>query len=291
MQGTIESIDKKRQTVSPITQTMTPEDHIFIENYLRGLLSDEEKRLFEKRLQNDADFRSEYALEKQLYDTLIKKDEFSVEKNDPELTPYKEALKQTHFQELKQTLIKVNSEVNTAPVKTRSLWYYVAAVAVAAFIVFQLFFDTDKSNQGLYYAYAKLNQLPSFTVRDSNDKLQLQLMEGEQAFDQGDYKNALSIFQNALTSQKNNQLIYIYLGLIQSELEQYEDAKETFAQLKATGSSYHNDIALWYTALIHMKQDSVAKALEGFKIFAAQENSSYHWEALELMEDLQENIN
>ena len=89
--------------------------------------------------------------------------------------------------------------------------------------------------------------------------------------------------------QKNNRLIYIYLGLTQSELELYQEAKETFALLKATESSYHQDIALWYTSLILVKQDSVSKALDRLKVFASEENSSYHFDALELMQDLEEN--
>lgn len=268
---------------------MTPEDHIAIENYLKGSLSDEEKRSFEERLTSDAEFEREYVLEKQLYETLSEEKTNSIDTNDPQLTPYKEALKQKHLQELKKTLSEANSEINSAPVKTRNLWYYTAAAAVTAFIIFQLFFNKDTSNQGLYYAYADIDQLPSFTVRDSQNDFQLKLVEGEKAFDTKDYQQALPIFQNALAIQKNNRLIYIYLGLTQSELELYQEAKETFALLKATESSYHQDIALWYTSLILVKQDSVSKALEGLKVFASQESSSYHFDALELMRDLEEN--
>lgn len=268
---------------------MTQEDHILIEKYLRGLLSDQEKLSFEERLKIDAEFEREYSLERQLYETLREGSWSSVSEDDPDLVPYQEALKQERFQELKETLAQVHSEVNPAPAKTRSLWYYLAAASVAAFIVFQLFFNRDTSNQGLYYAYAEIDQLPSFTMRDSDDGLQLKLIEGEQAFDSGNYLKALPIFQNALINQKNNRLIYIYLGLTQSELELYEEAKKTFDQLKATGSSYHADIALWYTSLIHVKQDSVSKAREVLNTFALDENSSYHWETLELIEDLEKN--
>ena len=267
---------------------MTQEDHILIEKYLKGLLSDKEKLSFEERLKTDTKFSREFSLEKQLYNSLNEESWSSVDKDDPELATYKEALEQERYQKLKETLTEIHSEVDRDPKKIRNLWFYLAAASVLILIGSQLFFNQSLSNQELYDKYVGLDELPSFTVRDSDDEIQQQLSKGEQAFDTGNFQEALPIFESALENQKNNRLLYIYLGLTQTELKLYNEAEITFNNLKETNGQ-NADIALWYQSLLYLEQDDVSKALEGLKTIGLDPNNPYHEEALKLMEDLKEN--
>ena len=93
---------------------MTTEDNILIENYLKGLLSDKEKQLFEERLQTDEKFYNEYILEKQLRSTLNEKDwGFADREDEDDVALYNEALKHERYKRLEQTLSDINTNTST----------------------------------------------------------------------------------------------------------------------------------------------------------------------------------
>jgi len=148
---------------------MTMEDDILIDNYLKGLLSENEVQSFLERLESDADFNEKFKLEKQLFEAL-NDETWNFQKTETQETEdYKKILEGDDLQNLKKTLKKVNSELNSLPKnKSRRPFYYLAA-AIVVLLSFQFFFNQSNSTQDLYNEFVNINDLPSFISR-SNSK-------------------------------------------------------------------------------------------------------------------------
>ena len=264
---------------------MSLEDNILIEMYLDNSLSDQERKVFEVRLNTDAEFYNEFILEKQLLTTLAYSKEEIQDEREVEIQKYKDALKGEDLKSLSKTLSEIGKEFNSEPKKVKKLWYYVAAASIVALLGFQLFFNTTDSNLDLYYDNVGLTNLPSFATRDASDSIQVKLNNGEQQFKQGNYKESLNILEPLLEVQNNN-LIFIYVGLAQTELNLYQESENTFNTLE---NSSNNFSANWYKALLFIKQEKIDSALEQLNIILEHSNSLYFAKASELSESLKSN--
>lgn len=236
---------------------MTEEDYILIENYLKGLLSENEKESFLKRLDNDNEFNEQFKLEAQLFENLNDSDWSFVEKNTPKVKLYKALLEDDDIQTLKSTIAGVNSDFNNKPNRTnRTFFYYLAAASLLVFLAIQFFFNQNHSNKDLYYEYASLNELPSFVTRNTVDSLGIELVRAEKLFETKNYKAALAVFEPILESTKTDVNLYIYTGMAQTELGDNKNAELTFNRLINSELS-NAQVGHWYKALLYLKQDKI----------------------------------
>ena len=258
------------------------EDDILIDNYLKGLLSENEQVSFSNRLESDADFKERFELEKQLFDALNEDTwSFANDKNS-EATDYVKFLKEDDIQNLKKTLAETSSKFSANKNETsRRLFYYLAAASVVLFIGFQFFFNQNISNQELYNDYVALNDLPSFVSRSDGTH---DLAKAQRLFENKEYQDALSIFQSQFNESDDKANIFIYQGLAQTELEKFDDAEKTFNKL-ISSDLLDAQKGHWYKALLYLKQDKVVES----KIMLERiVTSSYynHSKAKELLEKL-----
>lgn len=233
------------------------EDHILIDNYLKGLLSKDEEHSFLERLESDAEFKEQFKLEAQLFNALDEKSWSFIENENAEVKDYKKLLKQDDLQNLKKTLAKTNSEFNTINSKpSRSLFYYLAAASIVIFFGFQFFFNQNISNQELYNDYVALNDLPSFATRgdDTNN-----LVKAQNLFENKKYKDALVIFESLENQTENLGALNIYRGIAQTEIGNYNNAENTFNNL-INSNLIDAEKGYWYKALMLVKSDRVEEA-------------------------------
>ena len=232
------------------------EDDILIDNYLKSLLTEDEEKSFLERLKSDNAFNEKFQLEQQLFNALNEDSWSFAKQNTKEVSEYKLLLKSDELKNLKKTLININSGFNyekNKKVKTRKLFYYLAAASVVVFLGFQLFFNQGVSNQDLYSEYVGLNDLPSFVSR--TDEIN-KLTEAQKLFEHKKYEDALAIFQSQLDSQEQKANILIYQGISQMQLEKFEDAEQTFNSL-IESELLDAEKGYWYKALLYLKQDRV----------------------------------
>lgn len=261
------------------------EDEILIDNYLKGLLEENELALFSKRLLSDIEFNEKFKLEEQLFNSLNENSWSFVDNKNSEIKAYTKLLKSTDLQNLKKTLAKTNSEFNSQPqkgVKTRRFAYYLVAASVVVFLGFQFFFNRNVSNQELYNNYVALNDLPSFASRDADSN---ELVKAEKLFVNENYEKALTIFKSQLTKSSNKGNIFIYQGLSQTELSKYKEAEKTFDNL-INSNLLDAEKGYWYKALLFIKSDRVEEAKFILKsiISKSQYNNT---KAEELLSDLE----
>ena len=239
---------------------MTQEDYIVIENYFRGKLSKKEQELLLERLKTEPEFKAAYDLEAQCFKSLDEKEWSFMEQKTSEVEAYQELLNDQDMKKLKSTLSNVNAEHNRkTPSKVRSVFYYLAAASLVAFLAMQFFFNQSVSNQELYSTYADLNNLPSFATRGEAHKLNNQLIKAEKFFDAKHYEEALALFQPILETHKSDESVYVYTGIAQLELGNFKSAAQTFDNLINSDLS-NAYVGYWYKALMYLKQDKVEEA-------------------------------
>lgn len=113
------------------------------------------------------------------------------------------------------------------------------------------------SNDELYGNYSEYSNLPSFVSRSNAEENKL--YEAETLFKSEQYKDALEIFQTNFGGSKDEGSVFIYTGLSQLELKQYEQAESTFNKL-IESDLLDAQKGYWYKALLYLKQDKVEEA-------------------------------
>ncbi|WP_179020840.1 CDC27 family protein [Winogradskyella forsetii] len=233
------------------------EDDILIDNYLKGLLSKNERESFLVRLESDDVFKEQFQLEEGLFNALDDNSWSFIEDKNPEIEDYKKLLQQEDLKDLKKTLAKTNSEFNSKNRKpTKRLFYYLAAASIVVLLAFQFFFNKTVSNQELYNDYIALYDLPSFVSRSDSSN---QLVKAQNLFENKKYEEALVIFQSLERQSENLGILYVYEGIAQSELGKYYEAENTFNSL-INSNLLDAEKGHWYKALLFIKSDKIEDA-------------------------------
>ena len=203
----------------------------YIDNFYQGSRSPEEKILFEKKMNEDpgfADLVAFYVSARQL-----SKEESAEESRN-------------RFRE-----IYLNNRLTQQDKPIRKLWYYTAAAAVIAAIVFGVFrFDNTASPQQLATRYL-VDSLQTLGVRMSGEANKMQTTLN--LYNEKKYTEALQGFEEIVQSNPADFDAGIDAGLAALQLQQYDKAVHYFS-LWQSDTRFSNP-ALFYHALTLMKRN------------------------------------
>nr|WP_321236354.1 tetratricopeptide repeat protein [uncultured Psychroserpens sp.] len=238
---------------------MSLEDDILIDNFLRGLLDENEQANFNARLQTDVDFKASFELEQALWLSQSNTDWSFVKEQSEAVNVYKKLLDEDHnLQNLKKTLNLANLEFKERPAKKKSFnFYYLTAACILILISLSLFFNQNISNQELVNDYLNTSNLPSFVSR--GDASTDDLIKAQKFFENEEYQKSLDIFETALKTSGVNASVYLYSGIAQMKLKQYNAAELTFNKL-IESNLLDAQKGFWYKALLYLEQDKVEDA-------------------------------
>lgn len=266
---------------------MSIEEDILIQNFLRNKLSEKEKYLILSRMKVDESFREKVNFEKQLLLNLNDSEWNTSNAYElPEVKEYEELIKGDSTQKLKQTLAKVNiAYQNTQKKKATFQWLYAVAAIITILIgtyIFSLYNTT--SYQELYANYLNISDLPSLVDRGkTNEK---SLIEAQKLFENKKYSETLEILTKEINRiEKDKATVYLYTGISQMELNQFEDAEKTF-DLLINSKLLDAPKGIWYKALLFIKQNRTEKAKELLNKIAKSPTNYKSQEALQLLEKL-----
>lgn len=240
------------------------EDDILIDNYLKGLLSNDDEVSFLERLKADSDFNKKFKLEEQLFNALNEDNWSFVEESNEEFEAYKQLLESDEIQNLKKMISHTTSEFNKKPLQknnVRRLFYYIAAASVVVFLGFQLFLNQSLTNQELYNSYIDLDDLPSFVSRNNGSNT---LPEAQELFEDKNYEEALLIFNEKSNDVENLGHLLIYKAISQIELEKYKEAAQTLDEL-INSDLLDAEKGYWYKALLFLKENRKEEAKQILK--------------------------
>lgn len=244
------------------------EEDILIEKFIKGELTQEEKEAFLMRLSTDADFKHKVELEKELYASLNDTEWNPIDKkaHAEEIKEYVKAFHAEDVLALKETLKKSNDtyQVNAAQKKQKNVFRYaIIAVSILVLGIGAMWKLQTKTPEQLYAAYIQINELPSMLTR-SND--QNSLIKAQHVFEKGNYKEAVALFKREEEKYSNYKgIIAIYVGVAQTEMEQYKQAENTFDEL-IKSELIDATKGYWYKALIYLKQGKIPETQKALKL-------------------------
>lgn len=234
-------------------------DDILIENFLIKQLSKEEKTVFLKRLATDISFKEKFEFEKQLFEILNEEDwNFQSNTNSNEINAYLDVIRSDEIVNLKNQLKKEN-EIYKKNItkKTNPLFLYAVASIVLLFSVFYVLKLNKPSTETLYASYLEKTEFTSLITRGENTK---ELSKAQVYFDNKDYKKALLIFEKLIQNKKLlSGSLYIYTGVSQMELNQFDKAEKTFDNL-IQSDFLDAEKGYWFKALLYLKEKNIEKS-------------------------------
>jgi len=238
---------------------MNLEDDILIEKKLRNQLSKEERALFFNKIEQDPDFKQKLEFEKQLFQNLNEEEwSFEESKKTTEVQEYLEVIQSDEITKLKKQLKNENSIYQASIEKKSKSWFlYVAAAVIILFISIFNFIDFNSNPQELYADYLSKTELTSIITRGNH---QDELAKAQTLFEEKEYAKALTIFEKEIKNKENQTgSIYIYTGISQMELNQFDKAEITFDKL-ISSDLLDAPKGYWFKALGYLKNNKTEKA-------------------------------
>jgi len=239
-------------------------DISLLEKYFDAELSDAEMKHFTSRMENDENFKTLFEREKALIG----------------------AIRHQGIQENLQYLKTLEESFKESDKPVRSLvarkWYYLAAAALVGILVVSKMLVTTFSPtpKQLYEAYfTPYPNLFEPTVRSSEAAPSVR-SEAFQAYEQKDYRKAVSLF-NELLSTKEEPGILLLLGNANLILGNVEAAKENFIRLNKDFDTLDMQ-SKWYLSLCYLRSGDIEQARNMLKELGETE-ISYAEKAKELL--------
>lgn len=218
------------------------ENFELIENYCEGKLNEEEKVLFEGRLQVDTNLKEEL----ELYKNIVA------------------GIKESGKARLKGKLIEADKELDAETkvielknVKTSYLKIFAIAASVMIVVglsLFYLYFNTKSCSELASKYYEPEKGLP-VVMGTNNSKLD----EVMNDYKTGNYSGAKSKLEKIGGSITNDTINYFY-GVVNYELQNYNDAKSDFLQI--TSSGYYFEKAQYRLVLTFLKTNDKKSAIQ-----------------------------
>ncbi len=255
-----------------------------IEVYISNSMSKEEMHSFEKQLENDAELKKEVELAKEL-NHFLKSDVINKHSDTELAKKINTFLESDEASKLENKLLKVKNEYKTALAKSKSKKYLLVAASIAFLLISSIsyFFLQQNNSKKLFAQYYSVNDLPSVIKRsDQQDAL----IQGVLKFKKLDYKEALKMFDSYKNADNDiNPSVYLYAGISNMELAQYDKALLEFDNI-ILSNSIDRSKGLWFKALLYLKkQDKVNAKIILEKIVKNGSNFKFK-QAKELLEIL-----
>jgi tetratricopeptide (TPR) repeat protein len=221
-----------------------------IDDYFKGLLTDEQKMKFEQRILSDSAFAEEVAFYVSAGHLL--KAELELEKK-------------VRFRDLyEQSKATVNPRSRLREMGSlRRIGVFAAAAAVLIVALGLWWLSARQSSpEKLADRYIK-EQLLDLPVKMSSQQDSLQTAIGD--YNQGRLPEALALFEQILRQDPGASPARIYAGIVYLRLTQYDKALYCFQQLEADTALYSNP-ALFYESLTLMKRNHPGDAPKARKL-------------------------
>jgi tetratricopeptide (TPR) repeat protein len=217
----------------------------WIEDYLRGNLSEDEKKLFEDKLKSDPAFAEEFDLNKRLENAIVNDD----------IDNFREILKNIHK--------KLYPESEPAKSGTKRLlhtalkYWKIAAVVfiilIPLTVIMYIMINDSRSNSEIFYR--NYERYPTFSDYRSmfKDVKDSTFIDGLNNYKNGDFTVAVGYFNQVVENDETNIAAKFLLGISYIEITNYNRAIYSFEYVIESGDTLYSQQAEWYLALCFIK--------------------------------------
>lgn len=238
----------------------------YIEAYLNDLLSQEERAAFERRINTDAAFADEVALQRETRDLL---------------EVYSQVDYKTKLKAIDEKMVAEKSAKVIPFGQYRKIWS-VAAVILALIASVYIFQAVNSPNFVSVDDYFSPYQ-DRITLKGSAD-LDTNLQEAMNAYNQKSWSMALPLFEKILKAQPDHIDAQFYYGI--SLLGNGEAEKSIKQLLPVSKSLKYGSPGSWYLALAYLKAGKGDLAKPLLSKMAQNEGSPYQKNSMALLDSL-----
>ncbi len=209
-------------------------DHI--DRYIRGELTPRETSEFEEELRSDPELKERVEEQREILN----------------------GLRMGFNRELKDMLENEERRITKKP-EMKRLWLFptIGIAAVVTLLIVGYFalidsIDTNDLYSKYYAAYPNVESPVARSEEADNNPFN--------AYEQGNYRMALSIFQELLTAEPENDALLFYSGICYLELNQPSEALSQFEETIMLSSPEFSRPAIWYSSLAHLKEGNISRS-------------------------------
>jgi tetratricopeptide (TPR) repeat protein len=233
----------------------------YIERYLDGEMSKDEKLWFTRELKGDPVLKKELELRKKMNDAVRETDVINFRKQLQGVfeTSRVETIGRSHA-------FHINSRIAV------SLSAFIIAVAGGLLLLIP---DRNMENKEIYETYFSPAE-PGLTFRSEENAADMELRTAMQYYENGDYEQALHGFENILRSDSSRIGINLYSGISQMEIARYRDANASFHKIINNKYILYIEQAEWYLAFCYLMMNDRKKAGEQFGMIADRKGYYQH---------------
>jgi tetratricopeptide (TPR) repeat protein len=233
----------------------------YIERYLDGEMSEDEKFWFTRELKGDPSLKKELELRTKLNDAVRETDviDFRKQLQDVFETSHVETWSRGHAFHLSRRIAVGLSAV--------------VIVVLGGLLILRP--DRHMENRELYEAYFKPAE-PGLTYRSEENAADIELRNAMRFYENGQYEQALRGFENVLRSDSTRIGLNLYSGISQMETERYSDANTSFRKILDNNYILYLEQAEWYLAFCYLMTNDRKKAEEQFGLIADRKGFYQH---------------
>lgn len=215
----------------------------YIEKYLMGELSGEERRQFEETLKGDPSLQKEV----EEYRTMLRGIELGFNRD------LKNMLRE------EENRLREHSAKATGRQRTMRIVFAMAAVIALIIVsVFVLRNNKPDTEEILAMYYKPYPNVETPVTRGEQDR-----QSGYALYEKGQYKEALKLFDTHLNKFPDDPAALFYSGMCYFELGQTSEAIDFLGKVNRSQNNRYSRPALWYEglALIKLKKDKDARKI------------------------------
>ncbi|MCF8229648.1 MAG: tetratricopeptide repeat protein [Bacteroidales bacterium] len=245
------------------------ETEIWIEKYLAGDLNEREKAEFEKKLDENPEFKKFFDHYKNIKKTIDYKDRVEF---------------LSKLEEVESKYFKKRSDKKNKP-GNKGLFFSLAAVTLLLIStgLYLVFKEGQKSGQELFNQYfSPLDQFIEFRSKSESESA---MIAGIAAYQQGKLDKAIVEFKKAGKNSQQQNLANLYLGITYLGKDKLDKAIPLFERLTKSQTDLRQS-AEWYLGLAYLKMGKLNTCQQILEKIKTEEGHYYQAKARKLVNDL-----
>ncbi|MEA3477545.1 MAG: tetratricopeptide repeat protein [Bacteroidota bacterium] len=164
-------------------------------------------------------------------------------------------------------------------------WHYAASAALALLVAIGLatVLGRPLSNNDLFAKYMKPYELVLTNRSIDSEVTTLLMSKAQEFFLKGDFEAAIEYFDEVLILNSNKMEADFYMGVSYMEIEQHQEASESFTRVIEHDDNLYIQKAEWYLAGCLLAMDETDLARRKFASIAQSSNHFYKDDAAKII--------
>ena len=243
-------------------------DRHILQKYLDNELSEKELARFEQELSASPDMMAEMGLYKEVDEAIA----------DTEVLDFRAQLN-----DLREETRR--SESGKRVFRFTRPWHYAASAALALLVAIGLatVLGRPLSNSDLFAKYMKPYELVLTNRSVDNEAIQLWMNKAQGYFLNGEFEQAIDCFDEVLSLNSNKMEADFYMGVSYMEIEQHQEASESFTRVIAHDDNLYVQKAEWYLAGCLLAMDNTDLARRKLAKIASTSSHYYKDDAAKIL--------